>query len=151
MSDVTPSEKMELNSSADHTVSISFMASTHFAAAAQRHDPPPFLATIFASTSGASVEGWPFLSSAQPSGSGFPILLYISSLPRVTTVVEQSKKKRIGIRRHSHRYGIGTQHCFSAESRHHDRLGVCARHAQKAFIPQPSSHSIRRFRNDWTL
>ena len=32
--------------------------------------PPPFLATMFASTSGALVEGCPSLSSAQPSGSG---------------------------------------------------------------------------------
>ena len=58
--------------------------------------PPPFFATIFASTSGAFVDGWPFLSSAQPSGSGFSALLYISSLPRVTTVVEASKKKLYG-------------------------------------------------------
>ena len=47
-------------------------------------------------TSAASVEGTPSLLTAQPSGVALPILLYISSLPRVTTVVEQSKKKSTG-------------------------------------------------------
>ena len=51
---------------------------------------------MFFSTSGASVDALPSLLSAQPSGRGFSILLYISSLPRVTTVVEASKKKSYG-------------------------------------------------------
>jgi len=58
--------------------------------------PPPRFATIFESTSGASVLSFPSLSSAQPSGSGFSILLYISNFPRVTTVVEQSNKNGYG-------------------------------------------------------
>ena len=58
--------------------------------------PPPFFATMLARTSGAFVDGCSSLSSAQPSGSGFSALLYISSLPRVTTVVDASKKKLYG-------------------------------------------------------
>ena len=56
----------------------------------------PFDASGRRHTSFASVEAWPFLSSAQPSGSGFSALLSISSLPRVTTVVDASKKKLYG-------------------------------------------------------
>ena len=37
--------------------------------------PPPFLAAMLSSTSAASLEGWPFLSSAQPSCRGSPFLL----------------------------------------------------------------------------
>ena len=58
--------------------------------------PPPFLPTMLARTRGASLHGAPFSSSAHPSGSGLPVLLYISSLPRVTTVVEASKKNGYG-------------------------------------------------------
>ena len=52
--------------------------------------------TIFASTAGASVLSCPSAPRAQPSGSCLPDLLYISSFPLVTTVVEQSKRNGYG-------------------------------------------------------
>ncbi|CCZ32643.1 unknown [Coprobacillus sp. CAG:183] len=52
---------------------------------------------MLSKTSGASIEGLPSLSSAHPFGNSFSAFRYISNLPRVTTVVEASKKNGYGL------------------------------------------------------
>jgi hypothetical protein len=57
--------------------------------------PPPFFAMMFLKhPAHPSLDARPYPAPA--SGRGFSILLYISSLPLVTTVVEASKKKSQG-------------------------------------------------------
>ena len=99
--------------------------------------PPPFFATILERTSGASVLAWPSLSSAHPFGSGFSILLYISSFPLVTTVVEESKKNGYGSA------GIATAIGFDPSMAFLPNVGtIIASEFVQAIPRSPSSHAI---------
>ena len=44
------------------------------------------------------------------------------------------KEERIGVCRHSYRNGIGAQHGFFPESRHHNRFGIGAGHSQQSLV-----------------